>query len=355
MTFQTVTAPDAGEHEGTVRRRPSRARGTLGVLAVVTVVAATMPFVLPESQQAVAIRVLIFALMATGWNLMSGYGGMFSFGNAAYFGVGAYADVVLLVGFDVSPWIAMLAGAALAAALAVGTGYVAFRYKVRGAYFALATFAIAEMLRLLATDTTWVNGTIGYHVPLLQEESWWKFQFEANAPEYFWIGLALVVVAFLAVFFYLRSKAGRYAVAIRDDEDAAAALGIPVMRYKLTTMALAAAITAVAGAFYAQYYMFVDPDIVLGQAQSIQAIVPAVVGGVGTLWGPIIGAVIVGPLSTVTATLLREPPEALSFLAGRGGLDVVLYAVLVIVIVLALPKGLYGTIRQLVIDRWRSR
>jgi branched-chain amino acid transport system permease protein len=322
-------------------------RRTLGLLAVLTVVAAFVPFVLPESQQAVAVRVLIFALMATGWNLMSGYGGMFSFGNAAYFGVGAYADALLVTEHSISPWIGMAVGAALAAVLAVLTGYLAFRYKVRGAYFALATFAIAEMLRLLASNTHWVNGTIGYHVPLLRSESWWMLQFDANAPEYYWTGLALVVLAFVVTLLYLHSRAGRYTVAIRDDEAAAEAIGIPVLRYKVTTMALAAAITAVAGAFYAQYYLFVDPDIVLGQTQSIQAIVPAVVGGVGTLWGPIVGAVIVGPLSTLTASLLRTPPESLSFLAGRGGLDVILYAVLVIVIVLALPKGLYGTVRRL--------
>ena len=331
------------------RRARSLRRDGLALL-IIAGLAAFVPMILPGAQQSVAVRVLIFALMALGWNLMSGFGGMFSFGHAAYFGIGAYADVYLLVNHNISPWIGMIVGAALAGAVAALIGFLAFRYKVRGAYFALATFAFAEILRVLAANTGLVNGTVGYRVPLLPEQSWWMFQFDAGAPEYYWIGLGLVVLAVLVTLLYLRSRSGRFTVAIRDDEDAAESLGIAVMRYKLTTMALSGAITAVAGSFYAQYYLFVDPEIAFGPQQSIQAILPAVVGGVGTVWGPLIGAVILGPLSDVTATVLRTPPEFLSFLQGRSGLDVMLYAVLLIVIVMALPKGLYGTVR----DRWRK-
>jgi branched-chain amino acid transport system permease protein len=144
---------------------------------------------------------------------------------------------------------------------------------------------------------------------------------------------------------FLRSKTGRYVLAARDNEVAASALGVPVMRYKLITIALSAALTSVAGVFYVQYYLFVNPDLAFGSSVSIQAILPSVIGGVGTIWGPVIGAAILGPLSDVTATLLRNPPEALSFLAGRNGLDVVLYAALLVVIILVLPKGVYGWIR----------
>jgi len=349
MSLEAPRALDAPVSAAGGQRGRSLRRDGL-VLLVVTTVAALVPYVLPAAQQVVAVRILIFALMALGWNLMSGFGGMFSFGHAAYFGIGAYADTYLLVNHGISPWIGMVIGAVLAGAVAALTGFLAFRYKVRGAYFALATFAFAEMLRLLAANTTVVNGAVGYRVPLLPEQSWWMLQFDAGAPEYYWIGLALVALAVLVTLLYLRSRSGRFTVAIRDDEDAAESLGVAVMRYKLTTMALSGAITALAGAFYAQYYLFVDPDIAFGQQQSIQAILPAVVGGVGTVWGPLVGAVILGPLSDVSATLLRTPPEFLSFLQGRNGLDVMLYALILIVIVLALPKGLYGTLR----DRWRS-
>jgi branched-chain amino acid transport system permease protein len=325
------------------------ARRDLTVLGVVVAVVAVLPLVLPPAQQAVAVRVLIFAMMAVGWNLMSGFGGMFSFGHAAYFGVGAYTGVWLLVEHGVSPWLGMLAGAVLAAGFGALIGFLALRYRLRGAYFALATFAVAEMLRLLATNSDLVNRAVGYNVPLLQGSSWSMLQFPAGSPNYFWAGLLLVALAVAISVLYLSSRAGEFTIATRDDELAAASLGVPVLRYQLLTIALSAAITAVAGVFYVQYYLYVNPDLAFGASVSIQAILPAVIGGVGTVWGPVVGAVILGPLSDVTATLLRQPPEFLGFLAGRGGLDVMLYAVLLIVIVLALPQGVYGATQE----RWR--
>jgi branched-chain amino acid transport system permease protein len=323
----------------------------LAVVAVLAVLLAPLPFVLPGAQEAVVVRVLIFALLSIGWNIMSGFGGMFSFGHAAYFGLGAYTTAWLLVERDVSPWIGMVAGMAVAAAFAVIVGFLALRYKLRGAYFALATFAFAEMLRLWATNSDFVNRAEGYHVPLLPENSWWYMQFEPGSPNYFWIALALTVAALVVSILFLRSRAGQFTLAARDDEEAAASVGIPVMRYKLMTMALAGAISSVAGAFYVQYYLFVDPDLAFGSSQSIQAILPAVIGGVATIWGPVIGAAVLGPLSDVTATVLRNPPPFLDFLQGRGGLDVILYGLLLIVIILLLPKGIYGALR----DRWSRR
>ena len=317
-------------------------------IAVLAVVAIPVPLLLPQAQQAIAVRVLIFALMSIGWNVMSGFGGLFSFGHAAYFGLGAYTSAWLLVEKGVSPWIGMGAGMVVAAAFAVLSGYLSLHYRLKGAYFALATFAFAEMLRLLATNSDLVNRAVGYHVPLRPEESWWWIQFAPSSPNYFWIALALTVVALVVTVLFLRSRTGQFALASRDDQDAAASLGIPVMRYQLTTMALSGAITSVAGAFYVQYYLFIDPDLAFGSSVSIQAILPAVIGGVGTIWGPLVGAAILGPLSDVTATLLRNPPASLSFLEGRGGLDVVIYGLLLIVIILVLPQGIYSAIRQ----RW---
>ena len=322
-------------------------------LAVLVALSAPLPLLLPPTQEAVAVRVLIFALLAVGWNVMSGFGGMFSFGHAAYFGIGAYTGAWLLVEHGVSPWLGMLAGAVLAAGFGVLTGFLALRYRLRGAYFALATFALAEMLRLLATSSDLVNRAVGYNVPLLPGNSWPMLQFPAGSPNYFWVGLGLVTLAIAVSVLYLGSRAGRFAVAARDDEVAAASLGVPVLRYQLLTIALSAAITAVAGVFYVQYYLYVNPDLAFGASVSIQAILPAVIGGVGTVWGPVVGAVVLGPLSDVTATLLRQPPEFLGFLAGRGGLDVLLYAVLLIVIVLVGPQGLYGAVRER-LHRWRS-
>ena len=323
----------------------------LAVLAVLTVVLAPLPLLLPAAQQAVAVRVLLFALMAVGWNVMSGFGGMFSFGHAAYFGLGAYVSVWLLVEKGVSPWIGMLAGMVAAALFAALVGFLALRYRLKGAYFALATFAFAEVLRLLAINSDLVNRAVGYNVPLRPESSLAFMQFEPGSPMYFWIALVLTVAAIAASIAFLRSRTGRFALAVRDDEEAAAAVGIPVMRTKLATIALSAAITSVAGTFYVQYYFFVDPDVAFGPSVSIQAILPAVIGGVATIWGPAIGALVLGPLNDVTATLLRNPPAALDFLQGRAGLDVIVYALLLIVIVLVLPQGVYGALR----GRWQRR
>jgi branched-chain amino acid transport system permease protein len=323
----------------------------LVAVAVLAVVLAFVPLVLAPAQQAVAVRVLIFAILSIGWNVMSGFGGMFSFGHAAYFGLGAYVSVWLLVERGISPWIGMLVGMAVAAAFAVMVGFLALRYRLKGAYFALSTFAFAEMLRLLATNSDLVNRAVGYNVPLRPESSWWYMQFEPGSANYFWIALALTVIALVVTILFLRSRVGRFTIAVRDDEDAAAALGIPVMRTKLITVALSGAISSVAGTFYAQYYFFIDPDVAFGASVSIQAILPAVIGGVATIWGPVIGAAILGPLNDVTATLLRNPPPALDFLQGRAGLDVMVYAVLLILIVLWLPQGVYGALR----DRWQRR
>ena len=315
-------------------------------VAVLAAVLALVPLVLAPAQLAVAVRVLIFAILALGWNIMSGFGGMFSFGHAAYFGLGAYVSVWLLVERGISPWIGMLVGMVVAAAFAAFVGFLALRYRLKGAYFALSTFAFAEMLRLLATNSDLVNRAVGYNVPIRPESSWGFMQFEPGSANYFWIALALTVLALVITIVFLRSKLGRFTIAVRDDEDAAAALGIPVMRTKLLTIALSGAITSVAGTFYVQYYFFVDPDVAFGSSVSIQAILPAVIGGVATIWGPVIGAAILGPLNDITATLLRNPPAGLEFLQGRAGLDVMVYAVLLILIVLLLPQGVYGALRD---------
>lgn len=309
-----------------------------------------LPLVLPASSQPILVRTLIFAIMAVGWNLMSGYGGMFSFGHAAFFGVGAYTDAYLLTAYGISPWIAMAVGAVLAAVVGVLIAYLCLRYKLAGAYFALATFAFAQMFLLLAQNLEFLNKTQGINVPLLQEDSWVMMQFAQDSNNYYWIPLVLLAMAVAVTIAFVHSRAGQFTQALRDDPVAAESLGINVMKYRLITVALSCAITAVAGSFYAQYYLFVGPDQAFSMHVSVDAIVPAVIGGMGTIWGPLIGAAVVGPLTELVAMALRNPAPMLEFLQGLSGLDVAIYAVLLIVIVIFLPKGIYGTIRE----RWRK-
>jgi branched-chain amino acid transport system permease protein len=310
---------------------------------------ALLPLFLSDRIETVAVRTLIFAIMAVGWNLMSGYGGMFSFGHAAFFGVGAYTDAYLLTEHRVSPWISMVVGALIAAAVGALIAYLCLRYRLAGAYFALATFAFAQMFLLLVQNLEVFHKTEGFNVPILPSDSWAKLQFQQGSPNYFWIPLALLGIGVLVTILFAHSRSGQFVQAVRDDETAAASLGISAMRHRLLTVALSCGLTAVAGAYYTQYYLFVGPDQAFGSSVSIEAIVPAVIGGLGTVWGPVIGAAIIGPLSDVVATLLRNPPGFLDFLQGKAGLDVALYAVILIAIVIFLPKGVFGAIR----DRWR--
>lgn len=344
MTALDVTpARKIPDHGGSL---PTGARRHYLLLGVVLAAMAFLPFIVPESALPVVIRTLMYALMAVGWNLMSGYGGMFSFGHAAFFGVGAYTNAYLLTAFGISPWIGMIVGAGLAAGVGVLIAFLCLKYKLSGSYFALATFAFAQMFLLVTLNLDFLNKSEGINIPLLPKESWAMLQFDQGSFNYYWIPLALLGAAVAVSIAFVYSRPGQFAQAIRDDSIAAESLGIKVMKYRLIPVALSCGITAVVGAFYAQYYLFVGPEEAFGLHASTDAIVPAVIGGIGTIWGPLIGAAVVGPLSALVAEFLRNPPPFLDLLQGTIGLDVAIYAILLIVIVLFLPKGIYGTIRE---------
>jgi branched-chain amino acid transport system permease protein len=342
MTAVTTTTPV----------RTARALGSTGVskhyltLVIVMVVLFFTPFVVPDTTMPVLVRTLIIALMAIGWNLMSGYAGMFSFGHAVFFGIGAYTDAVLLTRFGISPWLSMVIGAVLAAGVGVLITYLCLKYKLAGSYFALATFAFAQMFLLVSSNLPLVNKTEGINIPLLPQESWTLLQFDQNSPVYFWIPLLLVGGAIAITIAFISARSGQFAQAIRDDPTAAESLGINLMRYRLIPAAISCAITAVAGVYYVQYYLFIAPDQAFGLQVTTNAIVPAVIGGISTFWGPLVGAALIGPLSAGIANIVRNPPPVLALVKGLNGLDVAIYAALLISIVIFVPKGIYGSIRE---------
>lgn len=347
-TLEAPKRQDALRPKGPYRL--TGARHHYFVLGVVLVALFFLPFVLPQSMLPVLTRTLIYALMAVGWNLMSGYGGMFSFGHAAFFGVGAYADAYLLTAFGISPWVSMVVGAVISAGVGVLIAYLCLKYKLTGTYFALATFAFAQMFLLVTLNLKFLHKSEGINIPLLPHESWTMLQFDPASFNYYWIPLILLAVAVAISVAFVHSRSGQFAQAIRDDATAAESLGITVMKYRLIPVAISCAITSVAGAFYVQYYLFIGPDQAFGLQVTTEAIVPAVIGGLGTIWGPVIGAAVIGPLTPLVADFLRNPPPFLSFLQGVSGLDVAIYAILLILIVVFLPKGIYGSIRE----RWRK-
>lgn len=325
-----------------LRTTVRQSRSDLGILLIGVAVLAVVPAVLSGQLLSVAVRILLFGLLGVAWNVMGGFAGQFSFGHAAFFGLGAYTTGVLLVNFGVSPWIGMIAGAAVAGAYGALEGWLSFRYKLEGAYFALATFAFAEMLRLYVLRSDALNAAVGFRVPL-SEPSWWMLQFPADSPNYYFTILGLLAVVLVVAILLVRSTPGLFILAVRENEQAAEAAGVPATRYKILAVTTSAALTAIGGSFYLMFFFFIDPEIAFGPRLSVEILLPAIIGGVGTIWGPPIGAVLLIGLGELSTVLVRNPPAFLDVLQGRSGVDLIIYAVLLVVVILFLPKGVYGT------------
>lgn len=318
------------------------------IVGVVVVGLALVPLgpVLDTTTRTIAIRLMIFAALGAAWNVMSGFGGLFSFGHAAYFGIGAYTTAYLLVRHGATPWLGFVLGAALAAVFGVVTSWLSLRFGLRGAYFALASFAFAETLRLMTIDIDALNRSVGFQVPLGREDSWRMLQFGPGSSGYYGLALGLVALTVVSSVVLVHSRTGSMLLAVRDDDAAAAAAGINPLRLQLHSVAVSAALSALAGGLYFVSFYFINPDLAFGSDLSIHILLPAVVGGVGTIWGPVVGSLVLTPLSELTTRLVRDPPPGLSMLEGRAGLDLVIYGALLIIIVLYLPKGVYGGIRE---------
>ncbi len=315
-------------------------------LAVLTLLLLPLPLFLDKFLVSLAILILYWAYLGNAWNIMAGFAGQFSFGHAVFYGLGAYTSTVLLVDYGLSPWGGMLAGAALAGLFGLAMAYLLFRFGIRGHFFALGTFAIAEMVRLIATETAFINTSIGIHIPLVRGDSWARMQFERTQANYFYVVLFLFVLGMLVTIVISRSKLGYYFLALREDEEAAAALGVDVVLYKMFAVAISGALTAMAGSFFAQYFLFIDPTLAFGVAVSVQILLRPIVGGVGTIWGPLVGALLLTPLAEFTRAFVRTPPAVLGFIQGRAGVDVMLFGLILIVVVLFLPGGLVGAGRS---------
>jgi branched-chain amino acid transport system permease protein len=279
------------------------------------------------------VMALLIALAGQGWNLLGGYGGQYSFGHAAFFGTGAYATAILQVRFDMNAWLGLVAGIAAGAAVGAVIGGMTFRSGLKGSYFSLVTLAFAEVLRIVASVAPITGAGVGTLIKLdLRPEA---FQFQSRAP-FYWIALAFVGASLIIVRAIEESRFGAYLVAIRENEDAAQALGVNTFAVKLATMTISAAITAAAGCFYAQYFLFIDAPIAYGPWISIDALLAPIVGGVGTLFGPLIGAVVVKTLGEATKLLT----------GGAPGLDLVIYGVVLIAVVGLAPRGVAGLFRR---------
>jgi len=280
-----------------------------------------------------AVFMLIICLAAQGWNILGGYGGQYSFGHAAFFGTAAYATAILQVRFGVNPYLGFLAGIAAAAAVGWVIGFLSFRSGLRGSYFALVTLAFAEVFRVLANASDVTGGAAGTLIKLDVRPG--NFQFESRAV-FYWIALGLVVAALFATRALERSRLGAQLVAVRENENAALALGVDALGVKLAAITLSAAITGAAGALYAQYFLYLDANIAYGTWISVEALLAPIIGGAGTVFGPVIGGIVLHGLSEFTRMLVGRIP----------GLDVVIFGVLLILVVRFPPRDIPGLLRR---------
>jgi branched-chain amino acid transport system permease protein len=305
---------------------------TFAPILIVVVALAAIPLMVHSN---VLLNFLVVALMIAlagqGWNILGGYGGQYSFGHAAFFGTGAYVTAVLQVRYGINAWIAFMLGILGGALVGAVIGALSFRSGLRGSYFALVTLAFAEVLRIVASVAPITGAGVGTLVKL--DLSFAALQFESRAA-FYWVILTLVAIALVITHVLERSRFGAWLIAIRENEDAAMALGVDTTAVKLGAMVISAAMTAAAGCFYTQYFLFVDSGIAYGTWMSIEALLTPIIGGIGTLFGPLLGALTVRMLGEIARSVTGDAP----------GLDLVVFGCVLILVVWFMPRGLAGAV-----------
>jgi branched-chain amino acid transport system permease protein len=309
-------------------------RGLVG-LGVFFAALLAAPLVASDYLLTVLIIILYSAYTGQAWNVMMGFAGQLSLGHAIYVGLGAYAAAALYVHFGIAPWIGLAAAIAVAAACGAFIGFLAFRFGVGGVYFAILTIAFAEFARIGFDHFSWVGGSSGFFLPVANYARNDVWTLRGNPTMFYYVMLVLTVAAFVLCRALLKSRVGYYWQAIREDEAAARSVGINTFRYKMYAVVLSAGMTAIAGVFFAFYYNNLFPEQVFHISRSIEIILGPIIGGIGTLFGPIIGAFLLTGLSETMLELL-----------GALGLDVpgakqVFYGICLLLVVLVLPDGVW--------------
>ena len=314
-----------------------RARLLLGALAAGLI---ALPQFSGSYVLSLATLALYFAFTGQAWNVMMGFAGQLSLGHSLFVGLGAYAAAALFVKFGIGPWAGLWVAMALCVAAGAAIGLLAFRFGISGVYFALLTIAFAEFTRIGFDHIGWLGGPGGLFLKVGQRTSWDLANLRGTPAMFYYVMLALTAGAFALCAWLLKSRAGYYWQAIREDEDAARALGINTFRWKLLAVAISAAMTSLAGVFFAFYYNNLFPEQIFHISQSIEIILGPIVGGVGTLFGPILGAV-----------LLTTLADSLTNLVAAMGLDIpgvkqVFYGVILLLVIMFLPNGIWPPIAK---------
>jgi branched-chain amino acid transport system permease protein len=306
------------------------------LLAVVFGILVLLPLFLDNYALGIFVMIFFWAYVGQSWNVLTGYTGHISLGHALYLGIGAYTTTFLAQTIGLTPWIGMLMGGFVAVAIALFLGFLGFRFGLRGVYFVILTIAFAELTRLAVSHIEALGSFTGIFLDF--NPSFYNFQFRGNTP-YYYIAFGFMVASIIAVRFIEVSKIGRFIVAIREDEEAAQALGVNTFKYNMIAIAISAFMTSLAGAFYANYIFYLHPNSLFGMSMSIELILRPIVGGLGTLFGPVIGSIILTPLSEISRAYFAR--------GGLEGLHLILYGILTILVVLFMPKGIIVYVKRI--------
>lgn len=305
----------------------TRAATALVLVAAVLALPAwvTDPFTLR-----ILIVIAMYATLGTAWNILGGYAGQVSIGHSIFFGLGAYTSTLLFLRLGLTPWLGLVAGMAVAAAVAVLIGFPCFR--LRGHYFVIATAVLAESIAVIFSGWEAVGSGLGLQLPILPS-SLAAFQFHESKAPYYYIALGMLALALAVAALVERSKLGYCLKAIREDETAAMSLAIDIRRYKLIAIAISGALTAMVGSFYAQFVLFIDPPSVLPLSLSVLIALTPIFGGIGTLWGPVLGAAVLIPISEFSRV---------HFSGSGRNVDLIIYGCLIMAMSAWRPMGLIG-------------
>ena len=290
------------------------------------------------------ILIFMYAVMSQSWNVIAGLSGQISLGHGAFFGIGAYTSSVLYVQYGLTPWLGILLGMVFAALVAIAIGIPMLRLS--GHYFAIATLLIGISFQVVFQRWEMVGAASGLWIPLTEESSWLALQFHDSKAPYYYVFLAFFAVTYLLVWRLNNSKIGFRLRAVRDDYQAASSLGIDVSRYKIIAYVISAIIMAPMGSLFAQYILIVDPDRMFNLEISILVLLMTVLGGIGNIWGPLVGVAILIPISEYTRI----------YLGGTGGaVDLIFYGLILMLICVFRPAGLISFLPKHLLERKKHR
>jgi branched-chain amino acid transport system permease protein len=305
------------------------------MVAIVLVALACAPFVANRYFLSVLTLILYLAYVGQAWNLVMGFCGQLSLGHALYVGLGGYVAALLWLEFGIGPWMGVFAAVAVAMAFGAVIAWLGFRFGIEGVYFSLLTIAFAEFTRIGFDNMAITGGAGGLFIPYEEKRlgEWWNLR--GGQWMYYYIALLLAAGAVTLTAWLARSRLGYQWVAIREDEAAARALGIDAFAAKMKAMLISSAMTAIGGVFYAFYYNTLFPSQMFDMSRSIELIMAPIVGGLGTVFGPVVGAFVLTPMGEV----LIAATEGLGF--NAPGTKAVFYGAMLMVIILLRPSGLW--------------